>query len=247
MFEEKISVDKIVELLINYKSSTDKKQNEIYSCLIHGLLDEYRYYNQYPKKHLKLVSELFGKIINSKLLDGIIETLALQYIFDGIKSNSELSYFFGITALSQFIGKISHWPKYMKMLLDLEQIKQNKNIYKLILQENEKMQKKNISEKSGDNSEKIASLISISQSENKSIEEYNHTNTSVNNENINSINNSKDIKEKENVDRLKNKLTGITKSFMDYEYNNYQNQTLNYNNINNINTIKNTNVIDEQK
>ena len=247
MFEEKISVDKIVELLINYKSSTDKKQNEIYSCLIHGLLDEYRYYNQYPKKHLKLVSELFGKIINSKLLDGIIETLALQYIFEGIKSNSELSYFFGITALSQFIGKISHWPKYMKMLLDLEQIKQNKNIYKLILQENEKMQKKNISEKSGDNSEKIASLISISQSENKSIEEYNHTNTSVNNENINSINNSKDIKEKENVDRLKNKLTGITKSFMDYEYNNYQNQTLNYNNINNINTIKNTNVIDEQK
>ena len=229
MLEEKITVDKIVDLLINFKSSSDKKQNEIYSCLIHGLLDEYRYYSQYPKKKLKLFSELFGKIINSKLLEGIIETLALKYIYEGIKSNSELLYFFGITALSQFIGKISHWPAYMKMLLDLDQIKQNKHIYLFILQENEKMQKKNISEKSGDNSEKLASFISISQSENKSIEELNHTNTSINNENINSINNSKDvIKERENVDRLKNKLTGITKSFIDCEYNNYQNQ--NYNN-----------------
>ena len=237
MLEEKISVDNIVNLLINYKSSNDKKQNEIYSCLIHGLLAEYSYYSQYPKKKLKLFSELFGKIINSKLLEGIIETLALNYILEGIKSGSELLYFFGITALSQFIGKISHWPSYMKKLLDLEILKKdNKNLYMLILQENEKIQKKNNSEKSGDNNDKcdkLVSLISVSHSENKSIEDYVNTNTSINNENINSINKSKDSKEKENetVDRLKNKLSGVTKSFMDCEYNNnYQNNNNNNNN-----------------
>ena len=229
MFEEKTPIDKIINILINYKSSNDKRQNEIYSCLIHGLLDEYRFYGQYPKNKLKLISELFGKIINNKLLDGVIETLALKYILEGIKLGSGLLYFFGINALSQFIGKISHWPSYMKTLLDLEQIKKNKNIYLLILQENEKSQtKNNFSEKSAENSDKYIPLISISQSENKSIEDNiysNHTNTSINNENINSINKSKDskIKENESVDKLKNKLTGVTKSFIDYDDNNINN------------------------
>ena len=215
MLEEKKTVDKVISLLIKYKSSNDKKQNEIFSCLVHGLLDEYRFYSQYPENKLKIISELFGKIINNKLLDGIIETLALKYILEGIKKGEGILYLFGINALSQFIGKISHWPKYMKTLLDLEQIKQNKKIYLRILQENEKIQKKIISDNSAENSDKFIPLISISHSENKSIED---------NINNNSINKSKDSKEKEieNVDKLKNKLTGVTKSFIDYEYNNSQ-------------------------
>ena len=129
MFQEKITIDKIVNMLSKYKSSNDKRQNELFSCLIHGILDEYRFYGQYPQNELKKISELFGKIINNKLLDGTIETLALKYILKGIKTGSGLLYFFGINALTQFIGKISHWPTYMKTLLDLEQIKQNKKIY----------------------------------------------------------------------------------------------------------------------
>ena len=228
MLDEKIPIDKIINLLIKYKSSNDKKQNEIFSCLIHGLLDEYRFYKQYPKKKLEMISELFGKIINNKLLYGIIETLALKYILEGIKSDSDLLCFFGINALTQFLGKISHWPSYMKTLLNLEQIKQNKEIYMRILEENEKSQKKNASEKSAENSDKFIPLISISQSENKSIEDnYNKSNTSVNNENINSINKIKDTKQNEieNVDKLKNKLSGVTKSFIDYDYNNYKNNS----------------------
>ena len=227
MLEEKITVDKVINILIKYKLSNDKRQNEIFSCLIHGVLDEYRFYGQYPKNKLKIMSELFGKIINNKLIEGIIETLALKYIFDGIKKGSGLLHYFGINALTQFIGKISHWPTYMKSLLDLEQIKQNKSLYILILQENEKSQKRNISEKSSENSDKFIPLISISQSENKSIEENinSNTNTSLNNEILNSANKSKDSKtiEIENVDKLKDKLSGITKSFIDYDYNSEQN------------------------
>ena len=225
MLDGKILIDGIVNILKKYKISKDKRQNEIYSCLIHGLLDEYRFYAQYPKDKLKLISELFGKIINNKLLEGIIETLALKYILDGIKSESDGLNFFGINALTQFIGKISHWPNYMRELLEMEQIKKNKNIYILILQENEKSQKKNISEKSVKNNEKFAPIISISQIENKSIEDNttNNINISINNEHINSINKSKDSKEKEieNVD----KLSDITKSFVYYEYNNHQNKS----------------------
>ena len=235
LLEEKTSVDEIIGVLINYKESSDKRQNEIFSCLIHGLLDEYRFYGQYPKNKLKLISELFGKIINNKLLEGVIETLALKYILEGIKAGSGMLYFFGINALTQFLGKISHWPSYMKILLDLDQIKKNKDIYILIFQENEKSQNKiinNFSEKSVENSDKYLPLVPISQSENKSIGENinnSHINTSINNDNIKSINKSKDskIKVNENVDKLKNKLSGVTKSFTYYEYNNINNYEIN--------------------
>ena len=238
LLEGKTSVDEIMGVLINYKQSSDKRQNEIFSCLIHGLLDEYRFYGQYPKNKLKLISELFGKIINNKLLEGVIETLALKYILEGIKTGSGMLYFFGINALTQFLGKISHWPSYMKILLDLDQIKKNKDMYILIFQENKKSQNKiinNFSEKSAENSDKYLPLLSKSQSENKSIGENinsNHINTSINNENIKSINQSKDskIKVNESVDTLKNKLSGVTKSFTYYEYNNINNYEINIDN-----------------
>ena len=244
MLEEKITVDKIINILIKYKLSNDKRQNEIFSCLIHGVLDEYRFYDQYPKNKLKIMSELFGKIINNKLIEGIIETLALKYIFDGIKTGSGLLHFFGVNALTQFIGKISHWPTYMKSLLDLEQIKQNKNLYILILQESEKSQKNNLSEKSAENSDKFIPLISISHSENKSIEE-NITNASNNNEIINSSNKSKDSKAKEieNLDKLKDKLSGVTKSFIDYDYNEHNNNNENKLEIPNEEIINKTKII----
>ena len=226
MFQEKITIDKIVSMLSKYKSSNDKRQNELFSCLIHGILDEYRFYGQYPQNELKKISELFGKIINNKLLDGTIETLALKYILKGIKTGSGLLYFFGINALTQFIGKISHWPTYMKTLLDLDQIKQNKKIYVLLQQESEKFTKKTISEKSTETFEKLIPSISISHthSENKSIEE--NSNKNINNENVCYTNKSfkskesKDSKETENVNKLKNKLTGVTKSYIDNDYQN---------------------------
>ena len=226
MFQEKTAIDTIINMLSKYKSSNNKRQNELFSCLIHGILDEYRFYNQYPQNKLKKISELFGKILNNKLLDGIIETLALKYILKGIKTGSGSLYFFGINALTQFIGKISHWPTYMKTLLDLEQIKQNKKIYLLLQQENEKFSKKSISEKSADTVDKLIPSISIShtQSENKSIEE--NSNKNINNENVCYTNKSfkskesKDSKEKENVNKLKNKLTGVTKSYIDNDYQN---------------------------
>jgi hypothetical protein len=38
MFEGKISTNNIINLLIIYKSSKDKRKVELYSCLIHQLI-----------------------------------------------------------------------------------------------------------------------------------------------------------------------------------------------------------------
>ena len=199
MFEKKLKVDYIINLLLVYKSSNDKKKIELCSCLIYQIIDEYKNFNKYPKDKLILVSELFGKIINNKLLEGIIETLALNYISDSIKSNSEQLYFFGINALYQIIGNISCWPKYIKILLDIDKIKQNKNLYMIILREKEKIEKRFISEKT-ENPEIHNGIVPLPKGENKSsdleLEDFDKI------LNINQItftnDNSNDIKEKEN-------------------------------------------------
>ena len=214
MFEGKISTDYIVNLLILYESSKDERKIELFSCLIHQLIVEYRYFIKYPQDKLNLLAELFGKIINNKLLKGVIETLALNYISESIKSGKEQLYNFGIIALNQIIGNISCWPKYMKKLLDMEQIKKNKELYMKILRENEKIQKRYMYEIS-ENALKQNGKVSSPKSENKSSDIELEDNGKTNKEN-NLV---------ENFDKLKYKLSGKPKSYIMNEIN-----TININN-----------------
>ena len=138
MFNGEISVEELIEKLKQYKQSNIPKESEIYACMIHSVLDEYRFYHLYPEKELVLESTLFGQIINNKLLEGVIETIALKYILEGIKKGSGPMYTFGTLALSQFIDKIQQWPTYLSSLIETKQIKSNPALYdKLIKRYNE--------------------------------------------------------------------------------------------------------------
>ena len=237
MFEGKISPDNVVNLLIMYKKSNDKRKVELFSCLIHQLIYEYNYLSNYPKNKLKIFAELFGKIINNKLFDGVLETLALKYILDSIKNDSDNLNYFGITSLKEIINNISSWPKFVIKLLNIDKFKQqNNNLYMLILSENEKIQKRFIFEKSKNN-EKQNGFVPSTKSEHKSSDidlERKTLNTNTNSYTMNALS---DIKEKEvenniqeNVDNLKYKLSGSPKSFISNENQNMINNNIIINN-----------------
>lgn len=78
LFENEVSVSEIIERMKNYRNSQDPKESEIYACMIHSIMDEYRFFHQYPEKELAITANLFGQLINQKLFDGIIETIALK-------------------------------------------------------------------------------------------------------------------------------------------------------------------------
>jgi len=78
LFQGEITVEEIIEKMKAYKISQNPKESEIYACMIHSLLDEYRFFHQYPERELVTIANLFGQIINNKLLDGIIETIAIK-------------------------------------------------------------------------------------------------------------------------------------------------------------------------
>jgi len=78
LFHSEATINEIIEKMKSYRNSLNQKESEIYACMIHSLLDEYRFFYQYPERELTIIATLFGQIINQKLLDGIIETIALK-------------------------------------------------------------------------------------------------------------------------------------------------------------------------
>ena len=134
MFKGDTTVYETIEKLKEYKDSNDQKEREIYACMIHCLLDEYRFYHQYPEKQLNTISTLFGQIINHKLIEGVIETIALKYILEGIKKGNGPMFTFGTTALQQFIDKLPSLPTYLKSLVETPQLKGKLKLYEQVLE-----------------------------------------------------------------------------------------------------------------
>ncbi|MCQ2816357.1 MAG: DUF3819 domain-containing protein [archaeon] len=132
MFRGEITVYDTIEKLKSYMTSPDAKKKEVYSCMVHCLLDEYRFFHQYPEKQLQTVAALFGLMIKNKLIDGMIETIALKYILEAIKKGSGLMFTFGTTALNQFVEKLPLYPTFLKSLREIKQLKNNNNLYKKI-------------------------------------------------------------------------------------------------------------------
>ena len=132
MFKGETKVSDTIERLKHLKDSKSQKDREIYACMIHCLLDEYRFYHQYPEKQLNIVSQLFGQIINNKLIDGVIETIALKYILEGIKKGNGPLFIFGTTALQQFIDKLTNLPSYTSSLVETKQLKNDPILYESV-------------------------------------------------------------------------------------------------------------------
>jgi CCR4-NOT transcription complex subunit 1 len=107
MYKGDISVDNVITKLISYNNSPNQKENEKYAFILHCVFNELQFYYQYPEKELKKAAELFGKIINNNVIEGMLLTIVLKFILEGIKKGQGAMYTFGTIALNQLIGKIS--------------------------------------------------------------------------------------------------------------------------------------------
>ena len=214
MFNGEITVDNVINELIKYNNSANQKENEKYVYLIHCIFDEYHFYHQYPEKQIKKIAELFGKIINNKVIDGILLTIALKYILEGIKTGKGTMYMFGTIALSQFIGKISLWPNFMNSLIDVPQIKNEKDLYqKLLKQFNESKKKDKGINSENSRGEEGESLL---ESGDKNIDMATGREYSLDKDDKNIA---------KQYDKLKNKLSGPAISFENIsKINNNENQ-----------------------
>lgn len=124
VFSGEVSVETLIDCMRKYKQSGDAQKTEIYSCMIHNLLDEYRFFNKYPEKELKITGQLFGCIIQNHLIEGLLERISLKYVFEALKRSGKMQRF-GVYAIQNFLERLKEWPPSVEAILKMSSLKTN--------------------------------------------------------------------------------------------------------------------------
>jgi CCR4-NOT transcription complex subunit 1 len=125
MYEQEISVDKVVTALRQAKESTNTHDHEFFACFLHGLFDEHRFFNTYPANELTLTACLFGDLIQYHLIDFVPLGIAVRYVLDALRNPPDSNWFrFGIQALARFQSRLSEWPQLAHSILSIPHVQQ---------------------------------------------------------------------------------------------------------------------------
>src|ERR1700733_15102277 len=121
MYDEQTTIDEVIALLQRTKTSVSPRDHEIFSCMLHFLFDEYRFFQSYyPARELAMTGYLFGSLIQHQLVDYIPLGIAIRYILDALTCPPESNLFkFGLQALSRFESRLSEWQPLCQALLRL--------------------------------------------------------------------------------------------------------------------------------
>eukprot|EP00357_Protocruzia_adherens_P000890 CAMPEP_0115022650 /NCGR_PEP_ID=MMETSP0216-20121206/31709_1 /TAXON_ID=223996 /ORGANISM="Protocruzia adherens, Strain Boccale" /LENGTH=1059 /DNA_ID=CAMNT_0002395439 /DNA_START=131 /DNA_END=3307 /DNA_ORIENTATION=- len=120
-----MTITDMIDLMTRFKNSENSRETEVFACMIHNLFDEYRFFNKYPEKELKITGELFGAIIQNQLVSGITLGIALRYVLDALRRGGKL-FRFGKFALEQFQSRLFEWPDYCNLLVKIENLAKEK-------------------------------------------------------------------------------------------------------------------------
>jgi CCR4-NOT transcription complex subunit 1 len=121
MYDEHTTIDDVIALLQRSKMSANPRDHEIFSCMLHFLFDEYKFFQSfYPPRELAMTAYLFGSLIQHQLVDYIPLGIAIRYIIDALKCPPDSNLFkFGIQALSRFESRLSEWQPLCQALLQI--------------------------------------------------------------------------------------------------------------------------------
>ncbi|KAI0798095.1 Not1-domain-containing protein [Abortiporus biennis] len=121
MYDEHITIDEVIALLQRNKNSTNPRDHEIFSCMLHFLFDEYKFFQSfYPPRELAMTGYLFGSLIQYQLVDYIPLGIAIRYVLDALNCPPETNLFkFGLQALARFESRLSEWQPLCQALLKI--------------------------------------------------------------------------------------------------------------------------------
>lgn len=121
MYHEELSLREILELMRRYKTSQDPAEQDLFTCMVHGLIDEYHCYHEYPLEALTKTAVMFGGIINFRLIDGIPLKVGLGMILEAVRDHEphDAMYKFGVEAIEQLLGRLPEWVGFCHLLLQI--------------------------------------------------------------------------------------------------------------------------------
>ena len=124
MYDEQTTIDDVIVMLQRTKESTNPRDHEIFSCMLHFLFDEYKFFQTfYPPRELAMTGYLFGSIIQQQLVDYIPLGIAIRYVIDSLQCPPDTNLFkFGLQALARFESRLPEWKPLCEAILAIPQI-----------------------------------------------------------------------------------------------------------------------------
>ncbi|KAJ7445783.1 Not1-domain-containing protein [Mycena galericulata] len=124
MYDEHTTIDEVLAMLQRNKESNNPRDHEVFSCMLHFLFDEYKFFQSYyPARELAMTGYLFGSLIQHQLIDYIPLGIAVRYIIDALNCPPETNLFrFGVAALKRFESRLSEWQPLCSALLRIPHI-----------------------------------------------------------------------------------------------------------------------------
>jgi CCR4-NOT transcription complex subunit 1 len=109
-----LSIDEVLEMLKRFQDSHNKREREVFNCMLRNLFEEYKFFPQYPEKELFITAQLFGGIIERSIVTSYVALgLALRFVLEALKKpEGSKMYYFGIAALDRFKGRLKEYHKY---------------------------------------------------------------------------------------------------------------------------------------
>lgn len=130
MYKKEIEIKDIVHMLKKLKFSDNPHDQDVFACMIHSLLDEYRFYSEYPVDALATTSVLFGNTIVYKLVDGPALSIALRYILESAQQNPNSRMFkFAIQALYSFQRRLPEFRDFCAKLIEIPALKSQPDLF----------------------------------------------------------------------------------------------------------------------
>lgn len=120
MYNKQCDIKEVISMLQQMKDSDSPHDQDIFACMIHSLVDEYRFFPEYPVDALATTSVLFGSMILFNLVQGNTLSIGLRYILESARQPVESNMFkFALQALLAMRVRLSEFPKYCSLLAEI--------------------------------------------------------------------------------------------------------------------------------
>ncbi len=117
-------IDELIQTMQKYKVSEVKREQEIYACMLHSLFDEYRFFHKYPHKYLERIAMLFGSILSNRIIDGMLQDIALKFVLEAFKRENKRQKF-SIIAIKRFFNMLPEFKDFFQEVYNLRHLLQN--------------------------------------------------------------------------------------------------------------------------
>ncbi|ODV95699.1 hypothetical protein PACTADRAFT_58766 [Pachysolen tannophilus NRRL Y-2460] len=133
MYSNELEIRTITDLLRNLKNSDNPQEQDLFACMLHSIIDEYRFFPEYPIEAIALTSVLFGSMIHFKLFEGTALQIALRYILDSARQPAESNMFkFAVQALYACRQRLPEFKNYCSILVEIPTLQTQPQVYNVI-------------------------------------------------------------------------------------------------------------------